>query len=219
VPVLKGEEGAGPGWETGAKWLARQSPETQEAILGRAGAAAYRAGAVRIEEYVGQRRSREWGSTRYARSLREILGKEEARKWREAAKPPSWVDWKPDREDARLVGRCGDDLLALVSWRAGVRDVFVTEATVAHYTARHADDFDLAHGESLLAQVISDPLCVYQGRKAATLLFVGDCDRTRYLIVPVKALRGELWLETMYVSNKTRIERRRGHPLDARKAD
>lgn len=81
VPVLKGEEGAGPGWETGAEWLARQGPEVQEKVLGRAGAAAYRAGAVQIEEYVGQRRSREWGSTRYARGLREILGDEEARKW------------------------------------------------------------------------------------------------------------------------------------------
>ncbi len=86
VPVLKGEEGAGPGWETGAEWLARQGPEVQEKVLGRAGAAAYRAGAVQIEEYVGQRRSREWGSTRYARGLRKILGKEEAARWGQIAR-------------------------------------------------------------------------------------------------------------------------------------
>ncbi len=62
VPVLKGEEGAGPGWETGAEWLARQGPEVQEKVLGRAEGGGVPGGAVQIEEYVGQRRSREWGA-------------------------------------------------------------------------------------------------------------------------------------------------------------
>ncbi len=85
VPVLKGEEKRPPTWETGAAWLARQPVETQRRILGNAGTAAYRAGAVKLTDYVGQKRSREWGSTRYAKSLSSILGDEEAHKWVERA--------------------------------------------------------------------------------------------------------------------------------------
>lgn len=85
VPVLKGDEKAATSWETGSDWLARQSIETQRRILGNAGAAAYRAGAVKLTDYVGQKYSDEWGSTRYARSLRDIVGVEEAKKWREVA--------------------------------------------------------------------------------------------------------------------------------------
>lgn len=85
VPVLKGEEKKGPQWETGSDWLARQPVETQRRILGNAGAEAYKAGAVKLTDYVGQKRSREWGSTRYAKSLASILGDEEAHKWAERA--------------------------------------------------------------------------------------------------------------------------------------
>jgi hypothetical protein len=85
VPVLKGDEKKAPSWETGSDWLARQPIETQRRILGNAGAAAYRAGAVKLTDYVGQKYSDEWGSTRYARSLRNIVGVEEAKKWREVA--------------------------------------------------------------------------------------------------------------------------------------
>lgn len=88
VPVLKDEENKPPPWETGSDWLAKQSPEAQAQILGQAGAAAYRAGAVQLTDYVGQRRSKEWGSTRYARSLRDILGDDEARKWIASARAP-----------------------------------------------------------------------------------------------------------------------------------
>lgn len=88
VPVLRGQENAPPEWETGSDWLAKQGIEIQEKILGKAGAAAYRAGAVKLTDYVGQKHSDEWGSTRYAKSLRAILGDEEAKKWAERAKQP-----------------------------------------------------------------------------------------------------------------------------------
>ena len=83
TPVLAGEEP--PARETGEQWLERQSQEVQERVLGKAGAAAYRAGKVKLQDFVGRRFSPEWGTTRYARSLREILGPEEALKWRQEA--------------------------------------------------------------------------------------------------------------------------------------
>jgi hypothetical protein len=46
----------------------------KERILGsRAAFEAYRAGAVTLSDFVGRRRSREWGTMRYARSLKETL--------------------------------------------------------------------------------------------------------------------------------------------------
>lgn len=67
--------------EPGAEVFARQPEEVQRAVLGNAAYEAYRAGAVSLQDFVGRRRSREWGTTRYGRSLREILGSEEARRW------------------------------------------------------------------------------------------------------------------------------------------
>jgi len=83
TPVLVDEEP--PARETGEQWLERQSQEVQERVLGKAGAAAYRAGKVKLQDFVGRRFSPEWGTTRYAKSLREILGPEEALKWRREA--------------------------------------------------------------------------------------------------------------------------------------
>ena len=50
-------------------------------MLGPGGAAAYRAGAVKLEDFVGRKRSRDWGTTRSAKSLSAILGPEQAREW------------------------------------------------------------------------------------------------------------------------------------------
>jgi SPP1 gp7 family putative phage head morphogenesis protein len=83
TPVLVDEEP--PARETGVEWFERQDDATQERILGKAGLAAYKAGAVTLQDFVGRRYSEEWGTTRYARSLRQILGPEEALKWRQEA--------------------------------------------------------------------------------------------------------------------------------------
>jgi hypothetical protein len=71
-----------PSWETGKIWFAKQNEETKRQILGQAAYEAYRAGAVKLSDFVGQRQSATWGSTRYARSLVDILGKEKARQWK-----------------------------------------------------------------------------------------------------------------------------------------
>ncbi len=84
VPVVKGA--TMPQRETGVEWFEKQDAATQRQVLGSDAAfAAYKNGAVKLSDFVGQRRSRDWGTTRYARSLTQILGRDEARKWREMA--------------------------------------------------------------------------------------------------------------------------------------
>ncbi|MGI6079256.1 MAG: phage minor head protein, partial [Fastidiosipilaceae bacterium] len=88
VPVLKGEEGAPPVWETGSEWLDKQPEAVQRHVLGNAGYEAYKAGAVTLSDFVGQKSDPRWGTTRYARSLTEILGADEAKRWRTSPSHP-----------------------------------------------------------------------------------------------------------------------------------
>lgn len=82
VPLVRGDTLSVP---SGVDWFARQDTRTQEAVLGKAGAAAYADGAVSLEDFVGTRRSRAWGDSHYARSLRQVVGGQEARAWARAA--------------------------------------------------------------------------------------------------------------------------------------
>jgi hypothetical protein len=41
----------------------------------------YKAGAVTLDDFVGQRHSKDWGTTRQAKSLSSILGSDAAKKW------------------------------------------------------------------------------------------------------------------------------------------
>ena len=59
--------------------------EDQDKILGKAAGLAYRAGAVKLPQFVGRKRSKQWGTMRYTRSLQTILGSE-ARQWKDAAR-------------------------------------------------------------------------------------------------------------------------------------
>jgi hypothetical protein len=45
--------------------------------------------------------------------------------------------------------------------------------------------------------------------KKNTIIFIGDYDATRALLIPVKTLRGELWLESLYVRKWEKVNRRK----------
>ncbi len=62
--------------------LFKELPDSaQEKILGPAAFLAYKAGAFELQDLVGRHVDRQWGAVRYRRSLREVLGEEEAAKW------------------------------------------------------------------------------------------------------------------------------------------
>ncbi len=77
-----------PALPTGAEMFARLTPQEQDRVLGQAGGAAYRAGAVSLDQFVGVRYSSRWGTLRYARSLGNVLGPEGAKRWEEDAFAP-----------------------------------------------------------------------------------------------------------------------------------
>jgi hypothetical protein len=113
----------------------------------------------------------------------------------------------PRRPDARLVGICGDHLAAILWPRAGVREVYCVGGTWEHYSEKHKGEFDIDLAEQLLPEVLSDPLMVCDGTRGE-LLFIGSYTEEHYLVVPVKVLIGELWLATMFIGNRKRMDRR-----------
>ncbi len=71
APLLRGVPR--PDRKTGEEWFTEQAPDVQKKILGNAGYEAYRNGTVILQDFVGQKHDREWGTMRYARSLRDAL--------------------------------------------------------------------------------------------------------------------------------------------------
>lgn len=59
--------------EAGADWFERQPAKTHVAVLGKAGAAAYKAGQVSLTDFVGRAESKTWGPMYYQRSLKSAL--------------------------------------------------------------------------------------------------------------------------------------------------
>ncbi len=110
--------------------------------------------------------------------------------------------------EAQLIGHVGEHLDHVVLARAGTRAVYVSPAGIRHIE-QHRDEFDVDRALRLAPDALAAPLVVYQGKKATSLTFVGLYDDQFYLIVPVKVLPGELWLETLYITSKRRFTRRR----------
>lgn len=69
----------------GVELFATLESDTQRRILGPAAFEAYSAGAVKLQQFVGRKRSRQWGTMRYAKSLRQIVGDNQAARWIEIA--------------------------------------------------------------------------------------------------------------------------------------
>jgi hypothetical protein len=85
VPVLIGRDP--PDWERGRQWLERQPPATQRQLLGPAAYNAWQAGDLRLEELVERHEHPTWGAALQVRSLRSVLGSEQAARWVQQATP------------------------------------------------------------------------------------------------------------------------------------
>ena len=62
--------------ETGINLFAKMDPERQRSILGPAKFAAWRDGRFTLKEIIGRRRSERWGSMRFEKSLKDLIGDE-----------------------------------------------------------------------------------------------------------------------------------------------
>jgi hypothetical protein len=105
----------------------------------------------------------------------------------------------------RLVGIIGNAVAHLLT--NATREVRTVSHTDVHI-AEHRGEFDIQRALDLVASVLDDPLLVVRSNKEHSVLFIGeDCDRY-YLVVPVKLLPGESWLESLFIDSKRRFLRR-----------
>lgn len=79
VPVLIGRPE--PVWETGRTWFERQPAAVQRQLLGPAAYDAWQGGAIQLEDLVERHEHPVWGGALQVRSLRNLLGLVEARRW------------------------------------------------------------------------------------------------------------------------------------------
>jgi SPP1 gp7 family putative phage head morphogenesis protein len=71
VPLVQGA--TLPQRQTGKQWFAAQSAAVKREMLGSAAYSVFQSGEITLADFVGLRRSREWGEMRYQRSLQEAL--------------------------------------------------------------------------------------------------------------------------------------------------
>ena len=107
------------------------------------------------------------------------------------------------------VGSADGDFGDILSSRTGgTKDVHTIPGTTVHIQS-HSQQFDVDKAQSLLPEIIKDPLYVIQGTKQATSVAVGEYDSEHFLIIPIKSLPNENWVETMMITNKKRFLRRK----------
>jgi len=173
--------------ERGTDWFARQPEDVQRRILGHAGYEAWRAGAVRLEDFVGRKRSKEWGPHRYRRSLRELLGGRESKAWLMRARLVAQIE-AMSPADVLVVGELRASMVT--SWTVPTnRKVVLTGERRWHYLERHPE---MRQFEALLRDVLLEPDAVCRNRTDEEVaIFYRRHDVEHYLRVVVLMQRGE----------------------------
>ena len=147
----------------GGDWLGTQPPAVQDEILGKAGGLAFRAGAVRLDDFVGRKRSARWGAMHYRRSLAEILGKD-AEVWKQASrgKRAQWLQRLLSGKERVVIGFVQQDIARL--WGRNETTVLLSAERRAHYLKRHPE---IADYEGVLQRLIKSPDEVHKNKEDA----------------------------------------------------
>jgi len=144
--------------ETGEARFAKLTAEEQDKVLGKAGGAAYRAGAVKLADLSTTRTSAAWGTHVQRKSLKSALGEEGARKW--------YVQTAKQAEArAALVQRLkGSDLDAVVAGARGVQKMGDLQRHYLKHGALLRTSSAAEYEERLLAHLRKDTLEIYAKR-------------------------------------------------------
>ncbi len=105
------------------------------------------------------------------------------------------------------VGNTGTSIGGIIESRSNAKMVRATEDVLSHIE-KHKDQFDILKAKQMLPQILNNPKFIYEGKKASSLQFVEDFDEKYFLMVPIKYLKDELWLETLTIEEKQRFLKR-----------
>jgi hypothetical protein len=173
---------------TGVELFARLPAAEQDRILGRAAGAAYRDGAATLEDFVGQKHSPLWGTMRYQRSLREVLGAEEAKRWITKARTEQPFGARiAELTDAKKMIEVGQLPPSVRQhWpNAASQRIVLTGERRSHYLANHRDVHPY---EAHLQRVVTDPDEVHRNKRDAQIaILYRQVDEEHWL-------RAALWI-------------------------
>ncbi len=133
VPSMRSAD-AGNRLQNGTEWLAAQTDEVQEKVLGKAGATAWRDGKFMLTDIVGQKESEKWGRNYVRRNLAETL--EAARSPRPLGVPPEGEKWA-ERYTRPYVSSTGGAVYAPAGWHEAPGS---EELTIAKHLADNGID-------------------------------------------------------------------------------
>lgn len=173
------------------EWFAGRGEEWQRQVLGKERFELYKQG-VPLAEMAQVHNDPVWGPTLGVKSLRAIRHTKDART---ITRVPMEV------------GRVGSEVESVFRDRTSARTVMTTEDVLDHIE-KHKKEFDTQRATQMLSGMLRDPLWVYQGKKKTSVVFVEDFSDRFFLLVPVKLLPEELWLETIHIEEKARFLRR-----------
>jgi hypothetical protein len=79
-----------PARELGAQWFEKQPDEVKQAMMSKVAFEAYQKGEVTLQDFVGIKRSRVWGETRYERSFKDALKAAQKQGTKTTVPTPKW---------------------------------------------------------------------------------------------------------------------------------
>lgn len=112
-----------------------------------------------------------------------------------------------NKPELRVIGRIGEYIEPIIAERTTAKTVMVSDSVLKHIE-KHRNQFDIDLAKKMLPQVISNPKFIYQGKKVNSFQFIEDFTERYFLLVPIKYLPNELWLETLLIEEKKRFLRR-----------
>ena len=118
------------------------------------------------------------------------------------------IDANTDR--MQNIGVIGEKIEPFINERSVSRLVRLSESVEKHIYDRHGNQFNIAQAKQKLPKILDDPLFLYEGKKASSVQFVENYSDDYYLMIPVKCLPSELWIETMFIEDKKRFAKRWG---------
>lgn len=217
APHVRGAPRPAP---NGGERFAQLTLDQQQAALGKAKYAAWQDGAFDFRDLAATHRDRRWGNSIRERSLSSLVGEDRARGYTETARLLARGEWKPNRDDATLIGAVGDAAWSEIRRHSTVRQVYAIPETWDHIGGRRIGQIDIGTAQEMLPSILNDPAMVIRaGRDDSSLLLVGRWDEQYALVVAVKPVRNELWLATMYKTSQKRLDRlvRQGNVVFRRK--
>ncbi len=149
----------GPGFEdipdtrppltTGADAFEKLSDADKQKVLGGAGFQAYKAGKVSLRDFGGTRSSKVWGTSPRVKSLKEILGKDEANAWMKKAAAEARAE-RQAALAAKKAAKAANQQIDVIG------DVRITPERRQHWGARHPETTEGAERQ-MLARTIQQP--------------------------------------------------------------